>query len=209
MKLFFDIESSIEQSMSDYQITNFVVNDHITPYRRLKQVVIELRSRIENRASCILDLEEITIKLEQLNEELGALEDGYAKRLKTVDLRRQQFQQNRKNMQLKLIDHEVEVFEAELAKLSAEFGGDEQLVRLVQDKAFRDAGEEQYWEKRLTRNLIADLFSTGRISKGVYETLAALPMEKFENILIGATIENIQIQKSLEDARDKFLIESN
>ncbi len=210
MDLFLQIERHIEQSMSDFQIENFVVNDHITPYRKLKQIVIELRTRMENKASAMLDEEELKIKIEQLQDPTEPYPQGpYHARLRDVELQRQQFQLNRKQHQIALIDREIAIFNKALADISAQMGGDDAVIANIENKSFRDAGEAEYWEKRLARNALADLVATGTISKGVFETLATLPDGTVERVLTSAVAQNAQLHLNLEKKRDEYLISVN
>lgn len=210
MDLFLAIENSIEQSMSDFQISHFVVNDHITPYRKIKQVVIEIRSRMENKASAMLDAEELQIKLEQLEFELTqSTPSSFAARLSEVELERLKFQRNRKQHQLALIDRELAVFNELLTTLAADLGGPENAIRQIKSKDFRDAGEAEYWEKRLARNVLADLFATGTIGKGLFETLTTLPEGTAERIIAAAVVQNTDLHLTLEQKRDEHLIAIN
>jgi hypothetical protein len=210
MDLFLQIESHIEQSMSDFQIENFVVNDHITPYRKIKQIVIEIRTRMENKASAMLDEEETKIKIEQAQHELKSDTPGsFNTRLREVEIQRLQFQLNRKQHQIALIDREIAVFDKSLAEISAQLGGDAAVIEKIASKEFRDAGEAEYWERRLSRNVLADLLSTGTIGKGVFETLTTLPDGTVTRIIGNAVAQNTQIHLSLDKMRDDHLIAVN
>jgi len=210
MDLFLQIESFVEQSMSDFQIEHFVVNDHITPYRKIKQIVIEIRTRMENKASAMLDEEETKIKIEQLQDENEPYPQGpYHARLREVEIQRLQFQLNRKQHQIALVDREIKVFDDALAEISKQMGGDTVVIEKITSKEFRNAGEAEYWEKRLSRNVLADLVSTGAIGKGVFETLTTLPDGTVERIIASAVAQNTQLHLNLEKIRDDHLIAVN
>ena len=210
MDLFLKVEGCIEQSMSDFQIENFVVNDHITPYRKIKQIVIEIRTRMENKASAMLDEEEAKIKLEMLEEELTTdVVGSYKARLRQVEIERQKFHLNRKQHQLALIENELNVFNRAFLAIAAQLGTDEEVVAKLTSKEFRDIGEAEYWEKRLARNALADLLATGTLSKGVFETLTTLPDGTVEKIISQAVAQNAQLHLNLEKKRDEYLISVN
>lgn len=53
--------------MTPFQMRNFVINDFMTAYRQMRQIIIEMKTRISNKTSVEFDIEELEIEIAELD----------------------------------------------------------------------------------------------------------------------------------------------
>lgn len=211
LEVFYKAQECIEHSMSEFQIKQFVVEDHITPYRKVKQVVIELRSRLENKTMAEFERDEIQIDIDRLEHELefNVFANEFARRKHELELTKQKYMLDRKQSQLDLHEREIRVFMESFEKLVNEYGGEETFLEQITDAEYRNEEEKNYWTEKLARGLVGDLVSTGVISRGIYETVVNLPKEQQTLIYDKAIKTQMAIVHELEQSKDQFLVEND
>lgn len=198
---YFSVEKFFTVGMSEFQMKNFVINDHITPYRKLKQAVIEARVRLENITSYGFDLEEIIIKHDDaykrsLNKNLEIKEQ----RLAEVEIRRLEFERDRKQLLIEQLKSEAKFFLTQIEEIARQnYGGVNALVGKLQSSEFISAGEKEFWTEKLTRGAISDLVNYGTLSKGIFESILCLGSEEALGV-ISKAIDHHQdyVQESTE-----------
>ncbi|BAW19400.1 hypothetical protein [Ralstonia phage RP31] len=198
----------MSNGMSVFQMDNFVIKDQITPYRKLRQIIVETRARLENITSIGFDIEELQIKkqqAEQAKEKVGSF-NKLESQLQDVQIRRYEFELNRKQSILSQQNAEVQFFNDQLIKLADEhFGGKEKLLKELQDPNFHAVNEAHFWTHKLARGVHSDLINFGTINKGTLEAILNLPLEQQQSILSLAQGQAIVTQNALRDVRDQQL----
>ena len=206
LELFLKLEPLTTGGMSMFQMQHFVINDNITPYKKLRQAVIELRARLEVLASSQLDFEESALNKQKLIEEKEAL-TGIDKQLKDIEIRRLDLIFNRRGTQLAQYEKEAEFFHDMIKKLVDEIGGFEKAQAVLSDPAAVNQIEEEYWTKRLARGMYSDFVNFGTVTKGVLESITALPIEQQHKIVNEALATQAEFGELLNNTRDALLIE--
>lgn len=207
ISLFLSLEPYVSSGMSDFQMDNFVINDSITPYRKMRQAVIEAKARLETITSTGFDLEELEIKEQRIEFEKIAITDPFALRLKEVESRRVQFDLNRKRTLLEQVNKEATFFLAALDKLvESEFGGAEALSIKMADPTFHANGEADFWVKKLARGAYSDYVNYNTISKGVLESISCLPVDLRNKILSEATAQQLEYHNTMQGIGDAILV---
>lgn len=211
ISLYLSIEPHMSNGMSTFQMDNFVINESITPYRKLRQIVVEMRARLENITSMGFDIEELQIKKAKAEHDHSVCTDGkYAVQLLEVQIRRYDFELNRKQSILDQQKAEVQFFQTQLEKLAAAHpGGQEQLVKDLQDPDFHLLNEAHFWTHKLARGVQSDMVNYGTVSKGVLEAMLNLPADQQEQILLLGTGGALATQLALGGKRDQALIEQD
>src|ERR1035437_4298087 len=85
ISLFLKIEPFITNGMSSFQMDKFVIEDQITPYRKLKQAMIEAKARLETITSIGFDIEELEVKKLKSVSEKEICDNEFDKRLKDIE----------------------------------------------------------------------------------------------------------------------------
>lgn len=209
IELFLQLEPLISNGMSVFQMEKFVINDSITPYRRLRQSLVEAKARLETIANLELDLEEVELRKLKAEQEMDQLE-GVDKKLKHIEVRRFGFEVNRKIVHKSQLVSEAEFFLKTLTNIvNTELGGVEKTVDLLNDPEFHRSSEEDYWTNRLARSAFSDFINYGTIGKGTVESMACLTIEQQKEIINHAVSQQLELTSLLDTGRDNILIEKD
>jgi len=203
-----EIEELIEAqstTMSEYQIDKFVINDKMTNYRMLKQVLLELGTRYGGLEDLELDLEMEDLVFEGLNEDLCDLEDGSISfKMKLVEIKKQKIKLKTLKKTLSNYKYEINVFEANFDRLKEQ--GDPKTI-LADEK-----GEELYWINKFIKEAQIDIMTGGRIGKGILDAILMLD-DSTQKLIVDsaisqATASNLYLSAS-ENAYIKQISQDN
>lgn len=203
---FLQLEPLITSGMSTFQMENFVVNDSITPYRKLRQAMMEVKARMEVLANGEFDLQENQLKLKKAQLEAAQL-TGIDKEIKEIEVKRLDYIINRTSTLRRQQTQEAEFFMSIVDSLIAELGGLDKAKELLSDPKVQYEQEADYWVKRLGRGVYSDLINFGTISKGVVESISCLPLEQQKEIVRVALSQQESLTKLLDDTKDTLLVE--
>lgn len=203
---FSQLEPLITSGMSTFQMENFVVNDSITPYRKLRQAMMEVKARMEVLANGEFDLQENQLKLKKAQLEAAQL-TGIDKEIKEVEVRRLDYIINRTSTMRRQQTQEAEFFMSMVDSLISELGGLDKAKELLSDPKAQYEQEADYWTKRLGRGVYSDLINFGTITKGVVESISCLPLEQQKEIVRVALSQQESLTKLLDDTKDTLLVE--
>ena len=207
IELFLQLEPLIGNGMTVFQMDKFVINDSITPYRKLRQAFIETKNRLENIVNIELDLEEADLKKLKAEQEASSLE-GIDKKLKEIEVRRAVLEVSRKTAYLNQIRREAEFFYNVLKQIiETDLGGIESAKEKLADPDYNYQQEADFWTEKLARGVYADFINYGTISKGLIESIATLPEAQQKLIASRAIDQQIELKDLLDDVRDIALIE--
>jgi len=170
-----DLIEKIPSTMSQYQIENFVVQDKITDFRMLKQLLLELSVRYSNKENYELDLEEKEVELEKLKEELNNLFKRYDRKLK-----------------------EIEIFENKFKEISKNY---DDLETFLMDQK----NEEIYWINKFIKEAQIDIMTTGRIGKGLLDAILMLPEKTQLTIIHNAIDQAMKSNLYLEQVEQETI----
>lgn len=205
-ELFLQLEPLITSGMSTFQMEHFVVNDSITPYRKLRQALMEVRARMEVLANGDFDLQENQLKRKKAALEAAKLV-GVDQEIKQVEVNRLDYIINRTSTMRQQQTHEAEFFMSIVNKIIEDLGGLDKAKELLSNPELQYQQESEYWTKRLGRGVYSDLINFGTITKGVVESISCLPPEQQKEIIRVALNQQESLTKILEDTKDTLLVE--
>jgi hypothetical protein len=204
-------EDLIEYSMtkaepySEFQMQNFVVNQEITDYRKLRQIILEIETRRQAVETLEMEIEKNEIWIEQAEEEHDNIYNDsraynkYEKRLDELKIKRLKYDYrvNKKRYKQGVLELDV-------------------LVKLVEDsyeniESVRDQlennieGKEQiYWISRLGKQASMDLISTGRIGVGNMDAIANMSEKNQVKTLKSALEYTDRLSSGMKEIGDKI-----
>lgn len=202
---FLQFEPLISNGMSIFQMKHFVVDESITPYRKLRQALIEAKARLELLASGELDLQEQQLKLEKAKIECQQL-SGIDQQLKEVDIKRIEYHINRSSTARRQQTLELEFFLGVIDQLIQDNGGLEKAKELFSNPEIQYTAETDYWVERLGRSVYSDFINYGTITKGVVESVNCLPVEQQHEIIQKALNQQLSLTQMLDRTRDNMLV---
>jgi hypothetical protein len=143
----------IQQARSDFQLENFVVNQHDTPEQQYRQTVLELQELIFAVKKVDLEIKKTTLEIEKLRGTNDAIEEIEAQ-MKEVDLERSNLA---RLGAIKEIQTLLKIWEGFDHKYTAEEIEEGQVV---------------YWDARLTRQAhLEAIGSNGSVAWGSLDAL--------------------------------------
>jgi hypothetical protein len=155
-------------SMSDFQSRYFVVNSQVTDYRRVRQALLEIETRIAAKKQIIRDSKRSEVKLKIKERELVAEQGDLEKELILLDMDQLQYDISVYAKKLRVVEEELEEF----AKLVME------IVPTVEDlETYKEHNEElerEYWIYRMAKQASVDMVTTGRIGAGNLDSIAMM-----------------------------------
>lgn len=165
---------NMSSNQSEYQNKFFVTASQLTPYRMLKQCMLEIESRhhswynIKNKMKRKL----IEIKMAKRDLEQFGHQDELRAELIKVDI--EDMENDCRIWERKLMQAEEEML-GFIQQVKQIAGDDEELL----NKAFTYDHEEerQYWVTRMAKQAAMDMVSYGRIGTGNMDSIAMMPEE--------------------------------
>jgi hypothetical protein len=208
IEIFSKLEPLISNGMSIFQMDKFVINDSITPFRKLRQAFIEGKSRVETLANSALDIEELEIKKQIAQAELDQLASDLQKKLKLVEIKRYELSLNRTRLHRTQIIKEAEFFLGIATDIiNDHFGGIESAIKQLSDPEFYNQQEEDFWTEKMARSVFADLINFGTITKGLSESISCLSIEQQKLIFAEAMHQQDTLNILLENTKDNLLVQ--
>lgn len=170
-------------SMSDFQSRYFVVNSQVTDYRRVRQALLEIETRIAAKKQIIRDTKRSEVKLKIKEKELVAQTDDLEKELILLDIDQLQYDISVYDKKLRIVEEELDEF----AKLVVE------IVPTIEEletyKEHNDELEREYWISRMAKQASVDMITTGRIGAGNLDSIAMMASQD-QVLTIGSALLN-------------------
>ena len=182
-------ESFIPQSRSNYQILNFVINQHDTPEMRYKQIIIEGRSLFLSIEISKIEIEKNKIEIKRLSRSKDEI-DLLNLKIKELEM------ENTKNL--------ISSMEKELDFLSKLFEKSKKFT----EKEIEDS-QEEYWKLRLFRqSKIDQLSAIVGVGPGNLDSMLISKIisdQDVENIL--SNVGSLGFNKINKKTEQSFLLE--
>ena len=199
-------------SMTQYQIDHFVVGEKMTPYRILRQILMELETRYVNLELTKKDQKIEIIKIKQLKSTLDTLE-GFDKEIQELEIEKKELELNSISKTIFNTEYEINVLENQYKKLKEQYP-DMKSVLTDPD------GEEEYWINKFIKEAQVDIMTTGRVGKGVLDAIMSLPNEHQQFIINHAVsqatnsnvyisgIEDLILKEIRDEKKGKLMLDT-
>lgn len=177
------VESHGGWSMSDFQSRYFVVNSQVTDYRRVRQALLEIDTRISAKKQIIRDWKRSEIKLKIKERDLALEQLDLEKELILLDIDQLQYDISVYTKKLRVVEEELDGF----VKLVLEI-----VPTLSELEKYREHNEElerEYWIYRMAKQASVDMVTTGRISAGNLDSIAMMAPQD-QALTIGSALVN-------------------
>ncbi len=163
---------NMSSNQSEYQNKHFVTASQLTPYRMLKQCMLEIESRHHSWYNVKNKHKRKLVEIQIAKRELENTRDPLTKQLIEIDI--EDMENDCRIWERKLMQAEDEMM-GFIQQVKQIAGDDEEML----NKAFTyDAEEErQYWVTRMAKQAAMDMVSYGRIGSGNMDSIAMMPEE--------------------------------
>lgn len=163
---------NMSSNQSEYQNKFFVTASQLTPYRMLKQCMLEIEARHHSWYNVKNKHKRKLIEIQMAKRDLEQIRDPLAKQLLEVDI--EDMENDCRIWERKLLQAEDEML-GFINQVKQIAGDDEELLK----KAFSydEEEERQYWVTRMAKQAAMDMVSYGRIGSGNMDSIAMMPEE--------------------------------
>lgn len=199
-EIFEMVESHGSWGMSDFQSRYFVVNSQVTNYRRVRQALLEIETRIAARKQIERNRRKTEVQKMILERDLANEADLLKRELILVDI-------DQCDYDLSVYDKKYRVCLEELEKFA-------QIIKdIVPDvetldtyKEHNEVEERNYWIARMAKQATMDLMTIGRIGSGNLDSIAMMPIEDQQETIKAALKYNGLLTKGIS-AIEKTAVE--
>ena len=185
-----DWENSL--GMSDFQSRYFVVNSQVTNYRRVRQALVEIDTRIGSKKQIERSRKKRIIEKQLIQRDIDMVEDDLKKQLLQVDLEQAEWDIHMYDKKERMVQNEINNF----IKLIKD------LVPNIEDlkryNEHNELEERNYWITRMAKQAAMDLSVMGRIGQGNMDSILMMPLEDVKQTLQLAVKYNGVLGKGME-----------
>lgn len=170
-------------SMSDFQSRYFVVNSQVTDYRRVRQALLEIETRIAAKKQIIRDSKRSEVQMQIKQRDLAAETRDLEKELILLDIDQLQYDISVYEKKLRVVEEELDEFSKlvlEIVPTTAE---------LESYTQHNEELEREYWVYRMAKQASVDMVTTGRIGAGNLDSIAMMSPED-QALTIGSALLN-------------------
>lgn len=190
-------------SMSDFQSRYFVVHSHVTDYRRVRQALMEIETRVGALKQIERNVKRNNIKIKIQLAEIEKESDPLKKELLEVDIDQWQYDNTVYNNKIRICQEELDQF----CKIIKDFVPD--LETLESYKQHDEDKEREYWITRMGKQAAMDMMALGRIGQGNLDSIAMMPLQDQENTIKLAVAYSSTLNKAIGYIEEDMKLELN
>jgi len=186
------VESHGSWSMSDFQSRYFVVNSQVTNYRRVRQALLEIETRIAAKKQIERNRRRTEVQKQIHLRDLANESDPLKKQLIELDIDQ--------------CDYDLSVYDKKYRVCLEELDRFAEIVKdIVPDsdtlatyKEHNEIEERNYWIARMAKQATMDLMTIGRIGQGNLDSIAMMPLKDQEETIKAALKYNTLLNKGVQ-----------
>jgi hypothetical protein len=185
------VETHGSWSMSDFQSRYFVVNSQVTNYRRVRQALLEIETRIAAKKQIERNVRKTEVQRKMLLRDLKLESDELAKELILIDVDQADYDLSVYAKKYKVCLEELEQFATIVRDIVPD------ITELESYKDHNEVEERNYWIARMAKQATMDLMMNGRIGQGNLDSIAMMPIQDQEQTIKAALKYNGILNKSI------------
>jgi hypothetical protein len=185
-------ESENSLGMSDFQSRHFVVNSQVTEYRRVRQALIEIDTRIGMKKQIERNRQKRIIERQIILRDIENETDDLKKQLLQVDLQQADWDIHMYDKKERMCQNELNNF---MQMVKDSVGSIENLEKY---RNHNELEEKNYWITRMAKQAAMDLNTIGRISQGNMDSILMMPLDDVRETLSLAIKYNGALGKSID-----------
>jgi len=190
--IFSMIESHGSWGMSDFQSRYFVVNSQVTNYRRVRQAILEIETRIAAKKQIERNVKKTEIEKKICERNLLTEEDDLQKELIEVDIDQLNYDLSVYEKKYRVVLDELNTF----AEIIKDIVPD--LESMEKYKSNNEIEERNYWVARLGKQAAMDLLTIGRVGQGNMDSIAMMPIDDQKATIKAAIKYNKTLSEGIE-----------
>lgn len=195
----------MNSGMTEYQCEHFVADSQLTPYKKVRQSLMELETRYHAYVEIKHSLKKAQVQKKIVLRDYENAQDDLEKELIACDLSK--------------IDYDVTIWKRKYRQSQKEMDTFLNIIKKYIDKEeeikyfteFNDDEERAYWIARLGKQAAMDIVSYGRIGSGNMESITMMPeQDQAKSLQIAVRFSNMvgtgldKINRQLQPELQKF-----
>lgn len=196
-----DIYNFVEKfgswSMSDFQSRYFVVNSQVTDYRRVRQALLEIETRIAAKKQIERNVKKANINRKILERDIEQEQDSLKKELLSVDIEQIDYDISVYDKKYRICLQEIETFSTIIKDIVSD------VETLETYKEHNDIEERKYWIARMAKQSSMDLLTIGRISQGNLDSICMMPLNDQEETIKSALSYTNMLNNGIQLLKEK------
>jgi hypothetical protein len=190
-EIFEMVESHGSWGMSDFQSRYFVVNSQVTNYRRVRQALLEIETRIAAKKQIERSRRKTEVQKMILQRDFTEERDELKRELIVVDIEQCDYDLSVYDKKYRVCLQELEKF----AQIVKDIVPD--VTTLETYKEHNEVEERNYWIARMAKQATMDLMTIGRIGSGNLDSIAMMPLEDQQETIKAALKYNGLLTKGI------------
>lgn len=166
--------------MSDFQTRYFVVNSQVTNYRRVRQALLEIETRMAAKKQIERSRRKTEIQKQILERKLIQEPDDLEQELIKVDIDQCDYDISVYDKKYQVVLKELDLFSNIIKDIVPD------METLETYKIDNDVEERNYWIARMAKQATMDLVTIGRIGQGNLDSIAMMPLQDQEETIKAA-----------------------
>jgi hypothetical protein len=158
-------------AMSDFQSRYFVVNSQVTDYRRVRQALLEIETRIAAKKQIERNVKKTEIQKKIALRSFENESDNLQQELILLDIEQLDYDLSVYTKKYKVCLEELENFASIVKDIVPD------VTTLESYKYQNEAEERNYWIARMAKQATMDLMTIGRIGQGNLDSIAMMPVD--------------------------------
>ena len=194
------LESSLHMNsnMTDYQCRHFVTDTQLTPWRSVRQALLELETRYHSYVEIKHSLRKAEIQKKMVDRDYEKEEDDLAKELIACEASKLDYDITIWRRKYKQSQQEMDTF----LKIIKDFIKDESEISFYTTS--NEDEERKYWIARMGKQAAMDIIAYGRIGAGNMDSISLMPEEDQVKTLQIAVRYSHMVQGGLENIQHKL-----
>jgi hypothetical protein len=185
------VESHGSWGMSDFQSRYFVVNSQVTNYRRVRQALLEIETRIAAKKQIERSRRKTEVQRMILERDLASESDILKQELIKVDIDQCDYDMSVYDKKYRVCLQELEKFASIVKDIVPD------VETLDTYKEHNEIEERNYWIARMAKQATMDLMTIGRIGSGNLDSIAMMPIEDQQETIKAALKYNGLLTKGI------------
>lgn len=196
-----DVAEGLSFALPKYKAENFVGGAQITPYAKLRQWLMELRSREDaaEHMEYLLRKKEIEIQLE--HEKMEFLTEPLRKELVELGIKDMHIDLRKYQRNLKDAYRERQIFidliKDFLVSDDSKMPDGSSLMEVFNNQLLEDKYEKDYWSVRMAKQAMLDMISYGRVGTGNLDSILMMSPEQQKEVMALASTYTVTIDRNI------------
>lgn len=163
---------NLNSGQSEYQSRVFVAHSQLTPYRMLKQCLLELETRHHTWFNVNIKIKKKKVEIQMAQKNLLIAPDDLVKQMVALEIEDMENDIRIWERKLTQAEEEIHVYLDLVEKISE---GNEEL--LSKAYGYDEEEERNYWISRMAKQAALDMVAYGRLGSGNMDSIAMMPEE--------------------------------